>query len=361
MNISIIGIGRLGLCAALTMESRGFNVLGVDRSRKYVDALNANTFHSLEPKVNDYLGRAKNFKATTRLSDAVQHADILMCMVATPSLPNGFYDHAQVDRVVDALVKIGPVQGKEFVICCTVTPGYTQTVQKRLRSCNYRVSYSPEFIAQGNIIEGQLYPDMVLIGSDNEISLEILANVYGCWCVKKGPINRMDSLSAEICKIALNCFVTTKIAYANMVGDLANVVGANHAAILKAIGDDTRIGPKYLKYGHGFGGPCFPRDGRAFAQYCRENGIAPFISEATDKSNRKHLDYFGRFQRKCLDKKTVADMDVGYKPGSPIIEESQQLALAVELAEDGYKIRIAGHVAAIKQVKKLYGKLFLYA
>jgi nucleotide sugar dehydrogenase len=286
-----------------------------------------------------------------------------MVMVATPSLPNGFYDHSQVDRVVDALKKIGSVQRKQLVICCTVTPGYTRTVRKRLGGLGYYVSYSPEFIAQGNIINGQLYPDMVLIGSEDEDfsgSGQILANVYGIWCVKKGPINIMSSLSAEICKIALNCFVTTKIAYANMVGDLANAVGANHEAILKAIGDDTRIGPKYLRFGHGFGGPCFPRDNRAFAKYCRENKVVPFISEATDKSNRKHLDYFTQFFKRCLNKKEIHGFDAGYKPGSPIIEESQALLMAVRMARAGYKIGICGHDEAKRRVKKLYGKLFLY-
>ena len=126
---------------------------------------------------------------------------------------------------------------------------------------------------------------MVLIGQGNTEAGDILQKMYEDMTLNKPRIHRMSRVEAEITKIGLNCFLTTKISYANMIGDIVTKSGGNPDTVLSAIGDDTRIGDKYIKYGYGYGGPCFPRDNRVLALYAEDLGIDALISKASDSSN----------------------------------------------------------------------------
>src|SRR5687767_11915583 len=166
----------------------------------------------------------------------------------------------------------------------------------------------------------------------------------------------MSRLSAEICKLATNCFLTTKIAFANAIGDLAAMAGAQPDKILAAIGSDSRIGEKYLGYGYGFGGPCFPRDNRALGYFADNLGYDLKLSKATDQSNKEHLDFmFGQMNANHIDDGAIVFEHVTYKPGVNILEESQPMALALLLARAGKKVKICDSKAVIEEVKQNYG------
>jgi len=154
------------------------------------------------------------------------------------------------------------VENKHVIIGCTVLPGYVRNVGRHLlRNCkNTTLSYNPEFIQQGDIVKGFLNPDMVLIGAENDFIGAKLEEIYRKVCENEPVISRMSAESAEICKLSINCFITTKISFCNMIGDIAdNTPGADKLDILNAVGADSRIGLKCLRPGYGFGGPCFPR------------------------------------------------------------------------------------------------------
>ena len=170
-KVSIIGVGKLGLCFALTLDRAGYNVLGCDINESYVSLLNNKSLKSPEQGVEEALRLSHNFRATTNIEKAVEHSDVLFVVVATPSLDNGRYDHSQVNSVLDKLENLGPQEfPKQLVICCTTMPGYCDTVAERMSDYNYVVSYNPEFIAQGTILRDQTYPDMVLIGEGSRES-----------------------------------------------------------------------------------------------------------------------------------------------------------------------------------------------
>lgn len=273
-KLSIIGIGKLGLCFALILEKHGYNVLGVDLHQSYVDLINTKQYRSSEPGLNDLLDKSKWFRATTSMREAVEHSDTLFVIVATPSLPDGRYSHAQVDSVIQKLKEIGRQETqKNLVITCTVMPGYCDSIKDQLLELNYVVSYNPEFIAQGTILRDQENPDMVLIGEANKTSGDLLQEIYETHTVNKPKFARMTPLEAEITKIGLNCFLTTKIAYANMVGDIVKKAGGNPDMVLSAIGSDSRVGNKFLKYGYGFGGPCL----KPSQLVQTKNGLKPII------------------------------------------------------------------------------------
>lgn len=252
---------------------------------------------------------------------------------------------------------------KHIVVGCTVLPDYCAKIGTLLlQNChNTSLSYNPEFIQQGDIIRGFLNPDMVLIGEGSKEAGDLLENLYKNTCDNAPIIHRMSPSSAEICKLAVNCFITTKIAYANMIGDIADKTkGANKYHILEAVGSDGRIGNKCLRPGYGFGGPCFPRDNRALAGYAQSIDVEPIISEATDASNDCHTYSMAKEMEKTGEDFVFSD--VSYKPDCPvpIIEESQKLKVAQMLAKDGKNVKICDKSDVIELVKAEYGTIFDY-
>ena len=361
-NVSLIGIGKLGLCLALTFEKFGYNVIGCDVNSDYVNQINSKTFDSDEDGVSQALRASNNFTATTDLSTCVEHSNILFLLVATPSLPNGKYDHTQVDSVVNQLLTLPrPTQHKQLIVCCTTMPEYCDTVQQRLSEHNYTVSYNPEFIAQGTILRDQENASLVLIGEGSSEAGDIIQKVYENTTVSNPTIARMSRHQAEICKIALNCFLTTKISFANMIGDIARFAGIEPEPILKAIGSESRISPLYLNYGYGYGGPCFPRDNRALAIYAEEKGVDALISIASDQFNTQHLkNQVELFKQQHDISEPVLFEYVTYKPQSTMLVESQQLLFAKTLAQDGYNVIIRERKSVIRELRELYGDLFYY-
>jgi nucleotide sugar dehydrogenase len=354
-NISIIGVGKLGLCLALNLEKKGFNVTGVDVIESYVNSLNDKTFTTSEPHVNEYLSESK-IVFTTDLEQALKN-DILFVVVSTPSTPEWKYDHTQIESIADRLISYGKQdKRKDLIINCTTFPGYCDTLQAKLKDYNYKVSYNPEFIAQGTVIHDQTHCDNVLIGEADEYAGKLIEYIYSRMCESDPVVNRMNRTEAELTKLSVNCYLTTKISYANMIGDIAGRLGCNANKILTAIGTDSRIGNKYLKPGFGFGGPCFPRDNRALAKCGEELGIDAVISKATDEMNEKHLQYqIEDFVKNNPNKDQVVDIDyVTYKKESTMLEESQQLKYAVKLKELGYKIQLLDNrLEVLNQLKNI--------
>jgi nucleotide sugar dehydrogenase len=354
-NISIIGVGKLGLCLALNLERKKFNVTGVDVIESYVNSLNDKTFTTSEPHVNKYLNESK-IVFTTDLKQALKN-DVLFVVVSTPSTSEWKYDHTQVENIADRLISYGKQdKRKDLIINCTTFPGYCDTLQAKLKDYNYKVSYNPEFIAQGTIIHDQTHCDNVLIGEADAKAGRLIEYIHSRMCESDPVINKMNRTEAELTKLSVNCYLTTKISYANMIGDIAGRLGCNANKILTAIGTDSRIGNKYLKPGFGFGGPCFPRDNRALAKCGEELGIDAVISKATDEMNEKHLQYqIEDFVKNNPDKDQIVDIDyVTYKRESTILEESQQLKYAVKLKELGYKIQLLDNrLEVLDQLKNI--------
>jgi nucleotide sugar dehydrogenase len=361
-KISLIGIGKLGLCFALTLEKSGYDVLGCDVSKEYIDSINSKTFQSDEEDVSNLLAKSRNFRATLDLKECLQHSDNIFVLVATPSLPNGKYDHSQIDSVIKEIKSFGPQkQKKHLVICCTTMPMYCDSIRQPLEELNFTVSYNPEFIAQGTILRDQDRPDIVLIGETEKAAGDMIQEIYENSTSNEPTFCRMSLAEAELCKISLNCFLTTKISFANMVGDIARFIGCDPAPILNAIGSESRISPKYLGYGYGYGGPCFPRDNRALAIFAGENGVDAKISKASDEFNKQHLKYqVELFMRENSIETPIAFDYVTYKPQSTMLVESQQLLFAKELAERGYTVILKEREVVIERVREIYGELFIY-
>lgn len=337
-KVSIIGIGKLGLCFGLNLSKAGYEVIGYDVNHEYVNNLITKKFISDEFNVNEYLKKYP-IRYTTNIEDALE-SDVIFIVVATPSTTDNKYDHYQIEGVIKELLTFEISGRKDLIINCTTFPGYCEDLQSRLSNTNWRVSYNPEFIAQGTIIRDQQFCDMVLIGeADKEIGDKIKA-IYGDFVLSSPTYQRMSVTEAELTKLSLNCFLTTKISFANMIGDIAKRINCNPDIILDAIGSDSRVGNKYLRYGFGFGGPCFPRDNRALSKCAEELGINAIISKSTDEMNYLHLKYqVEDFVKNNPSKDEPIYIEyITYKKESTLLEESQQHKFAIELNKLGYEI-----------------------
>jgi nucleotide sugar dehydrogenase len=381
-NITVIGIGKLGLGFALLLERSGYNVLGVDIFPDYVNRINEKTIYFDEPGYNTLLQLSENLKATTELKEGLQHSDIIFIIVQTPNGGGSrFYDHTILSNLLERINKLKP-ENKHLIIGCTVMPKYIEDIGKQLiHQCkNTTLSYNPEFVAQGDIVRGFENPDIILVGTESETLKPVLKEIYDKMARNQPKYCFMKPTEAEIVKISLNGFITTKISFANMISDLCDTLpSVNKSTVLEAIGSDSRIGTKYFRAGTSFGGPCFPRDTRALKQLMDQNGIQSNLLQATTEYNNQHV-LFQTEQLLSHDKtisenmKTLLTCDttndskyifsnVCYKDNSkiPIIEESAKLKIAERLVKHHNKsVTIKDVEPIINEVKKEFGSLFSY-
>jgi len=364
MEIGVIGIGKLGLSFALLLEESGFKVTGSDISQEYNDKINNKTLFSFEPEVNELLRKSKNLTSSCDNLNVISQSDIIFTFVQTPSNNDGGYDHSNIESIIDDFILSHnngvDLTDKIFVIGCTTMPNYVDTVYDRLKKYGIHVCYNPEFIAQGEIIKGLVFADMVLIGSSSDYATEKLKTVYKKIMLIEPTFNIMSNTAAEITKISINCFLTTKISFANMIGEicLKSNVGEEINTVLKSIGDDTRIGGKYLKFGYGFGGPCLPRDNRALGKHMDTINLNVNIPYEIDNFNNKHNDFL--YEKLITDNinKSISYIfdSVSYKKGVDIITESQQLKLAIKLLENGRKVIIIDNQQILSMLNEILSK-----
>ena len=355
MKIGLIGAGRLGICLALLMEGAGYDVLVSDIREDYVNDLNKRVISTTEPFVEERLSKAVNFEATTDNKRVIKECDIIFTLVATPSLGDGSYNVNAVYEVIRDIQTAGDVSGKTFVVGCTTNPGDCARFQDLLASYGVSVVYNPEFIAQGSIIRDLENADMVLIGGHGKHIEDLMGIYYGIQ-VTKPSISLMSTTSAEIVKIAINCYMTTKISFANMIGEVLVLSGLEDEidSVLTSIASDSRIGSKYLKYGFGFGGPCLPRDNRAFGKYAEKLGLKYNLGTTTDDFNNEHAKFLKNyFLNKNTENLPFHFEYISYKRGTDILTESQQYKLCTDLLDAGSEVYVSDNPHIIKQVDVL--------
>jgi len=355
MKIGVIGAGRLGICFALLCEQAGYDVLVSDVRERYVKNLQRQIISTNEPEVAKLLSKSPRLSATTNNLKVIRECDVIYTLVATPSRKDGSYDVSAVWKVVEDLKKAGKknIEGKSFIVGCTTNPGDCEEFQKELDKYGVDVFYNPEFIAQGTIINDLRRADMVLIGGKRNETYDQLCELYNRIQETPPKISIMSTTAAELVKLAVNCFLTTKISYANMVGQVMALSGMEEeiSTVLGAIGDDSRIGRKYLNFGFGFGGPCLPRDNRAFAAHAKHLGLDYDLGSTTDNFNEEHANFIkDHLVYKNIDNLPFYFDYVSYKKGTDILTESQQYRLCVDLLDDGYEVYINDNDAIMDMI-----------
>jgi UDPglucose 6-dehydrogenase len=211
------------------------------------------------------------------------------------------------------------------------------------------------------VIHNFLNPDLVLIGASDARSGDLMRELYQSSCHDQAHIAVMSLINAEITKLSLNCFVTMKISFANELAALCeHIPGAEADVITRALGADTRIGAKCLKGGLGFGGPCFPRDNLAFQALARDADCEVRLAPKVVRINRSIPERLVRLLRQHLKPPgRVALLGLAYKPDTPIVEESQSIMVAQQLAQAGFAVRVHDP-QALDQAREVLGGMVTY-
>ncbi len=366
-TVTVVGLGKLGAPMVACLAAKGFEVIGVDVDERKVELLAEGRAPVFEPQLDDLLAANRTrITATTALEDAVAKSDLTFIVVATPSDDQGGFS---LRWVLPACETIGAALGEKdgfhtVVLTSTVMPGSTESevvpalerASGKRCGVDFGVCYSPEFIALGSVIRDFLNPDFLLVGESDDRAGSALETLYRRVVETEAPVARMSFVNAELAKLSVNTFVTTKIAYANMLARLCErLPGADVDVVTSAIGLDTRIGKKYLRGAISYGGPCFPRDNLALATLARELGAPAFVAEATDAANRDGIRRLADLVEERLPEGGVAAvLGLSYKPNTDVIEESPGLLLAQTLVDDGVAV-VVNDPAALENARRVLG------
>ena len=352
-TVAVIGLGKLGSPMAASIAAHGVSVIGADLDGAKVEALNRGEPPVSETNLAEYIRRGRaHLRATTDIAAAVAEAEITFVIVPTPSEPHGGFSLRHVLTACETIGR-GLKKRKGFplaVITCTVMPGATggpirECLEKfsgKRAGKEFGLCYSPEFIALGSVIHDFLNPDFILSGESDPRAGEILDAFYQAVCDNRPHIAHMNFVNAELSKLAVNTYVTTKITYANMLAHICErLPGADVDVVTEAIGHDTRIGAKYLKGAIGYGGPCFPRDNLAMGRLARDLGAQAGLAETTDRENRAEVQRLaGLVKQHARPGAKVGILGLSYKPDTDVIEESQGILLARMLMDEELELLV---------------------
>jgi UDPglucose 6-dehydrogenase len=369
---SVIGLGKLGGSMAAAIASRGFKVIGVDVNQRAVELLNQGHAPAQETGLEELVAANRSrLQGTLSHREAVLNSDLSFVIVPTPSDERGAFS---LQYAAWAFKEMGRALKEKkgyhnVVLTSTVLPGscrfglipILERESGKVCGQDFGFCYSPEFIALGSIIRDFLNPDFTLVGEIDERAGAQLESCYADIMMNNSLCKRMSLENAELTKISLNTFVTTKITFANMLADLCeHIPGGDVDVVCKALGLDTRIGPKYLVGALGYGGPCFPRDNQALNFIAQAIGRSADLAATTDNQNRSFPEKIAkRLQSIIKQGSTVAILGLAYKPFSHITEESQGIYIAQALLKTG--ARVIGYDPLANEMARndLHGKALI--
>lgn len=348
MKIGVIGVNTLGVAFSLICEKAGYDVTIYDENEDIIFNLNNEIFITKEPLIQKMLFESYEFSGTTNVIELIERCDIIFTFVDTPPTLDGGNDTTKVFEVTNHFFTASQLDksifNKKFIIGSTMNPGETEQIQEKLHMFNIKVGYCPSMSSEGNIINGYYNSDVVIFGTEyQELSNELM-NVFNK--IQPNGLNlcTMSSKSAEITKLAINTFSSMKISFANMLGDLLVKSGLKNESnlILNAIGQDSRVGVKSLKYGFGYGGLNLPRDTKTLTDYLKKYDIDTTLITSVKESNDNHSKFLKEFYISQNPNKEIPFVigQIGFKNGTDNLINSQPWNLCIELLDEGYYINV---------------------
>jgi UDPglucose 6-dehydrogenase len=368
MNICVVGTGYVGLVAGTCFAESGNDVTCVDNVPDKVAALQRCEIPIYEPGLEELVRRnsaEKRLQFSTDLESAVRAAEVCVIAVGTPMDHSGAADLSAVMAVAEAIGKAANGD-KVVAIKSTVPIGTADRVRRVLRehsTYKMEVVSNPEFMKEGAAIDDFMKPDRVVLGSDSELAIEKMKEIYGPFVRTENPILIMDNRSAEMTKYAANSLLATKISFINEIANLCEKVGADINAVRRGIGTDRRIGPHFLFPGVGYGGSCFPKDVHAIMSTAQDNQLDFTLLRAVDEVNERQkrvmvgriLEHFGG----DVAGKQIAIWGLAFKPRTDDMREAPAVVLVERLLGSGAKIAVHDP-EAMAEAKKIFGSRVSY-
>jgi len=381
MRITVIGSGYVGLVSAVCFAELGHEVLSVDNDHAKIALLREGQVPIHERFLPELLGpqRGKRLRFSTSVREGVDQSDAVFITVGTPQSETGEADLSFVEAVAREIASA--IRDFKVVIEKSTVPVRTcESLRKTLllngaRQDAFSVASNPEFLREGTAVTDFLYPDRVVIGVDDEVSASLLSSIYRPltdgsyyrqenaipfvgYAHPQAPMIVTDAKSAELIKHASNAFLALKISFINAVANIAESVGADIEQVCAGIGSDSRIGPKFLNAGIGYGGSCFPKDVQAFrivAEQCNyEFGLLTEVMRVNAEQRTRFLKKV-RNALWTLRGKRLGVLGLAFKGDTDDIRESPALEIISALLKEGARI-CAYDPVAIPKAKEVLDK-----
>jgi UDPglucose 6-dehydrogenase len=376
IQIAVVGSGYVGLVAAVCFAEIGHSVVCVDNDQGKVAALQFGDALVHEDHLPQLLERHRNsrIRFTTDLADATRACDAIFIAVGTPQSENGDADLSYVESVACEIAR--SLNSYKVIVEKSTVPVYTNEWIRRTIERNgvarslFDVVSNPEFLREGTAIADFLHPDRIVVGTDSEAPAALLGRIYApltsgayysqphaipgrCTAASPPPLLHTSTKSAEIIKHASNAFLALKISFINAVSNLCEATDANIEQVARGIGLDSRIGPRFLRPGIGYGGSCFPKDIAAFRSVAEQLGIDFNLLSEIEKINTEQKKRFLTKVRSALwtlRGKRIAVLGLAFKGETDDIRESPAMDLVEMMLAEGCSI-VAFDPAAMKRAQ----------
>jgi len=359
MNLAVVGTGYVGLVSGTCFAEMGNNVICVDNHQEKLKKLKNAEVTIYEPGLDLLFYRniaKKRLTFTDNLKDAIINSEIIFLCLPTPQDDDGSADLKYVLGVAEEIGKILKENDdkifKIIVNKSTVPVGTAKRVADKIANAgvkNFDVVSNPEFLREGFAVDDFLKPDRIVIGTNNEHSMQRMKELYEPFVRQGNPILAMDTASAEVTKYAANSYLAMRITFMNELANFCEKVGANVDMIRRGMGTDNRIGKRFLFPGIGYGGSCFPKDVNALIKTSSENDSPLKILEAVDKANKaqklvlvdKVLSHFNN----DIKGKHFAVWGLAFKPNTDDMREAPSVVIINELLKHGATVSAHDPVA----------------
>jgi UDPglucose 6-dehydrogenase len=385
MRVAIIGTGYVGLTTGVCLAFTGHTVYCLDTDEAKVKSLQEGGIPIYEPFLREVLEEARpNLTFTTSYPEAIPGADVVFIAVGTPPTPSGA---PNLEFLSQAAKSIAQNMSPGFTVVVnksTVPIGSGNWVDSLLRDSistrpdksdvHFAVASNPEFLREGSALHDSLYPDRIVIGADEPKALEVLFTLYRPILdqtfsaptylprpetVGAVPLLSSDLASAELIKYAANAFLALKISFINEIGLVAERVGADISEVARGIGLDSRIGPRFLSAGIGWGGSCFGKDTAALVATAGEYGLHMPIVESARKINSRQRDRVIEkllHELKLLKGRTIGLLGLAFKPNTDDLREAPAIEIAQKLIDRGVRVKAHDPIAMDKFTQQ-HGKM----
>lgn len=363
MKLAIVGTGYVGLVTGTCLADTGNDVICVDIDKEKVEKLNNNIMPIYEPDLDTYFERnvqEGRLKFTTNLKEAADHAEIIFLALPTPPGEDGSADLSYILGVADELGKI--IKDYKVIVNKSTVPVGTAEKVRDAVSKNTKTEFdvvsNPEFLREGLAVDDFMKPDRIVIGTKSEKARKMMEELFAPFVRQGNPIVFMDERSSELTKYAANSYLATRITFMNEIANICERIGADVDMVRIGMGNDTRIGKRFLFPGIGYGGSCFPKDVSALHKSSKEYGYDFDILDSVMRVNEiqktiivpKIRNYF----KNDLKGKKIALWGLAFKPDTDDIREAPSLYIIDKLLEEGAEIT-AYDPEAMDNVKKLLG------
>jgi len=366
MDICVIGGGYVGLVTATGLAETGNNVQCAELDPAKVAALNAGEVPIFEPGLDSMIESNREggrLSFTTDVEGAIAASEIIFVAVGTPRREDGGADLSAVDAVAETVAKAA--DGRCVLVMKSTVPVGTNSRVRRIITGlapdkEIHVVSNPEFLKEGDAVSDFMRPDRVVVGCDpdDEYARDAMRRLYHPLSLSADRIVWMKPASAELTKYVANTMLAMRISFMNEVAGLCEAVDADVNDVRMGVGSDSRIGPKFLYAGPGYGGSCFPKDVSALVQVAREQGVQLELASATDSVNQRQKGVMLRKLNKRFEGnlrgRRIAVWGIAFKPRTDDIRESPALALIDSLLSEGVEV-LAHDPEAMESARGRFG------